>query len=176
MQSVVDFLFEVGTLKLIPRSGWFKVGIKDPESVAEHSFRTAIIAFVLTYLETGDFDKACKACVLGVLHDLNEARTLDLHKLSRKYVNVDSDSVLKEQIEQLPEGIVRGLEGIKELKEYVKDADKLELLLQAKEYSETYPSAMEYAKNLEFKTETAKRLAEIIRGSDHRWWIKVERS
>jgi len=174
MRNIVDFLFEAGALKLIPRSGWFKVGIKDPESVAEHSFRTALIAFLVTYLETGDFDRACRACVLGLIHDLDEARTLDLHKLSRRYVKIDGD-VLKDQLKSLPEEIGRRIEEeFKELRMFVKDADRLELLLQAKEYSEIYPSAMEYTKGLEFNTETAKRMAEVIRESDHRWWLKLE--
>ncbi len=176
MQKIVDFLFEAGMLKLIPRSGWFKIGIKNPESVAEHSFRTALVAFVLTYLETEDFEKACKACLLGLIHDLNETRTLDLHKLSRKYVKADFDDVLKEQLEMLPEELRKEIEKLEELKKFVKDADKIELLLQAKEYSEVYPSAMEYTKSLDFKTETAKRLAEMIRNSDHRWWIRLERA
>jgi len=176
MQEIVDFLFESGILKLIPRSGWFKIGIKDPESVAEHSFRTALISFIIAYLETKDFDKACKACLLGLIHDLNEARTLDLHKLSRRYVEVDFDEVLREQLKMLPKELAEKIERLEELNDFVKDADKLELLLQAKEYSEVYPSAMEYTKNLEFKTETAKKLAEIIKQSDHRWWLKLERA
>ncbi len=176
MQEIVDFLFESGILKLIPRSGWFKIGIKYPESVAEHSFRTALIAFILAYLETKDFDKACKACLLGLIHDLNEARTLDLHKLSRKYVKVDFDEVLREQLKMLPKELVEEIERIEELKDFVKDADKLELLLQAKEYSEVYPSAMEYTRNLKFKTEAAKKLAELIKQTDHRWWLKLERT
>ncbi len=176
MQEIVDFLFESGILKLIPRSGWFKIGIKEPESVAEHSFRTALIAFIVAFLETKDFDKACKACLLGLIHDLNEARTLDLHKLSRRYVEADFDEVLKEQLDMLPEVLTKEIERLEDLKDFVKDADKLELLLQAKEYSEVYPSAMEYTKNLKFKTETARKLAELIRKSDHRWWLKLERA
>ena len=165
MQDIVDFLFEAGILKLVPRSGWFKIGIKNPESVAEHSFRTALIAFILAFLETKDFDKACKACLLGLIHDLSETRTLDLHKLSRKYVEVDFDEVLKEQLQQLPSNVKEEIEkSMEELKDFIKDADRLELLLQAKEYSEVYPSAMEYTKNLKFKTEIAKKLAEEIKG------------
>ncbi|MEM4702443.1 MAG: HD domain-containing protein, partial [Archaeoglobaceae archaeon] len=38
--DLVKFIHEVGTLKMIPRSGWLKIGIKNPESVAEHCFRT----------------------------------------------------------------------------------------------------------------------------------------
>jgi putative hydrolase of HD superfamily len=174
--ELVDLLFEAGILKLIPRSGWFKIGIKNPESVAEHSFRTALIAFVLAFLETKDFDKACRACMLGLIHDLSESRTLDLHKLSRRYVEVDFDEVLREQLQQLPAEAREEIErSMNELRDFVKDADKLELLLQAKEYSEVYPSAMEYTKNLEFKTETAKEIAEKIRKADHRWWMKFER-
>ena len=174
MQEIVDFLFEVGVLKLIPRSGWFKVGIKDPESVAEHSFRTGIMAFLITYLETGDFDKACRAGMLGIMHDLNEARTLDLHKLSRRYVSVD-ESVLNEQLDALPRELKERIEKeFDDLMVFVKDADRLELLFQAKEYSEVYPSAMEYIRNLKFETETAKKLAEIAKSSDHRWWLKLE--
>ncbi len=175
MDRIVNLLFEIGTLKLIPRSGWFKIGIREPESVAEHSFRTAFIAFLLAYLETEDYDIACKAGVLGLIHDLNEARVLDLHKLSRKYVDVDLDAVLEEQLRQLPKELCMSLlKDMERLESFVKDADKLELLLQAKEYSETYPSAMEYTKKLEFKTETAKRLAEAIRRADCRWWLKLE--
>ncbi|MCS7130781.1 MAG: HD domain-containing protein, partial [Archaeoglobaceae archaeon] len=43
MEDLVKFIHEVGSLKLTPRSGWLKIGIEFPESVAEHSFRTAII-------------------------------------------------------------------------------------------------------------------------------------
>ncbi len=172
MEKVVKLMFEFGTLKLIPRSGWFKIGIKNPESVAEHSFRTAFIASVIAYMETKDFDKACKACLLGLIHDLNESRTLDLHKLSRRYVRVERDA-FEDQIKLMPfaEELKKAMN---ELMDYVKDADQLELLLQAKEYSESYPSAMLYTKNLKFKTETAKKLAEIIRKSDWRWWLELE--
>ncbi len=172
MDELVRLLFEAGTLKLIPRSGWFKVGIKNPESVAEHSFRTALIASIIAYMETKDFDKACKACLLGLIHDLSEARTLDLHKLSRRYVRVERE-VLDEQINVVP--FFEELMGVKEeLMDYVKDADQLELLLQAKEYSESHPSAMLYTRNLKFKTESAKKLAEVIRKSDWRWWLELE--
>ena len=174
MEDVVKLMFELGTLKLIPRSGWFKIGIKNPESVAEHSFRTAFISSILTFLETGNFEKACKACLLGLIHDLNESRTLDLHKLSRRYIDVKRDA-LEDQLKLMPREFAEELRrAMDELLDYVKDADQLELLLQAKEYSERYPSAMLYTKNLKFKTETAKRLAEIINKSDWRWWLELE--
>jgi putative hydrolase of HD superfamily len=175
MEEIVKLLFEAGMLKFIPRSGWFKIGIKNPESVAEHSFRTALIAFIIAYLETSDVSKASKASFLALIHDFHESRTLDLHKLSRRYVSVDSRKAFEDQLGSLPEDMRKEIEVLmKEFGDIVKDADRLELLLQAKEYSETYPSAMIYAQDLEFKTEAAKKLAEVIRNSDHRWWLRFE--
>jgi putative hydrolase of HD superfamily len=46
MQELVHFLFEAGYLKNVDRSGWWLLGNKDPESVAEHSFRCTILAQV----------------------------------------------------------------------------------------------------------------------------------
>lgn len=174
MEKLVKLLFELGTLKLIPRAGWFKVGIRNPESVAEHSFRTAFISALITYLETKDFDKACRACLLGLIHDMGESRTLDLHKLARRYVKVEKDAI-DDQLNLMPEEFAEELkESMNDLMDFVKDADQIELLLQAKEYSESYPSALIYAKNLKLKTETAKKIAEIIEKVDWRWWLELE--
>jgi putative hydrolase of HD superfamily len=173
MEEIVRLLFEAGMLKLVPRSGWLKIGIKNPESVAEHSFRTALIAFIITYLETLDSSKASKAALLGLIHDLHESRTLDLHELSRRYISIKSEA-LKDQLSLLGD-LRKEIEVLrKELGEFVEDADKLELLVQAKEYSESHPSAMVYAEGINFKTKSAKKLAEAIRKTDHRWWLRFE--
>jgi putative hydrolase of HD superfamily len=174
MEEIVRLLFEAGTLKLVPRSGWLKVGIRNPESVAEHSFRTALIAFIVTYIETEDLTKASKSSFLALIHDLHESRTLDLHRLSKRYLSVNSGKVLKEQL-SFSEEVIKEVERLKkELGSFVEDADKLELLLQAKEYSESNPSAMVYAEQLELKSETAKKLAKIIRKAEQAWWLRFE--
>lgn len=172
MEKIAKLLFESGTLKLIPRSGWFKIGIKEPETVAEHSFRTALVAFIIAKMETGSYDEAVKAAFLGLIHDLHESRTLDLHKMARRYANMDDERIKDEHAKIL--GIEEFIQGEKHLTDYVEDADKLELLIQAKEYSERYPSAMVYARNLEFKFDSSRELADIIRNSDHRWWLDFE--
>ena len=33
----------------LPRAGWFLAGIQNPESVVEHSFRVAVLAFAIAY-------------------------------------------------------------------------------------------------------------------------------
>ncbi|MBW1775527.1 MAG: HD domain-containing protein, partial [Deltaproteobacteria bacterium] len=50
MKALINFLFEVGMLKKTPRSGYQFLGTGQ-ESVAEHSFRTAIIGYMLSLEE-----------------------------------------------------------------------------------------------------------------------------
>ena len=169
LKRLVKLIHEIGNLKNIPRSGWLKIGIKNPESVAEHSFRTAIIAFFIAYLETRDVEKACKATFLALIHDIHESRTLDLHKLAKRYVKI------KDEPDQLSliSSLLSEIED-EELKKFVRDADKLELLFQAKEYSEFINSAMVYVKKLEFESSSAKKIAEVCKKTDHRWWLDFE--
>ena len=54
MTAVLNFFAEAGLLKRVRRSGWWVAGIDDPESVADHSFRTAVIGFHMAYLEKVD--------------------------------------------------------------------------------------------------------------------------
>ena len=49
--GIANYLFEMGLLKRAKRTGWWIAGIKDPETIAEHSFRTAIIGAMLATQE-----------------------------------------------------------------------------------------------------------------------------
>ena len=44
-EDLARFGYEVGQLKLVKRTGWWVAGVRDPESVAEHSYRVAVIAY-----------------------------------------------------------------------------------------------------------------------------------
>ncbi len=50
LAAVGRFLYEAGTLKQTRRTGWWMAGVRDPESVAEHSWRTALIATIIAKL------------------------------------------------------------------------------------------------------------------------------
>ncbi len=129
-KELVDFLFEAGELKRVKRSGWWTAKIKDPESVAEHSFRTGLAAYVLALMEGGDEREAAEVAVAALAHDLHEARTLDLHKIAAKYFD-------KSAAEEKAAG-EQGLEFklTAEQKRVAGDADLVEVILQAKEYSD----------------------------------------
>ena len=50
-KSIVEFIFEAGVLKRVPRSGWSLLGINNAESVADHSFRCAVIGYLVAHME-----------------------------------------------------------------------------------------------------------------------------
>lgn len=54
LSAVGRFLYEAGTLKQTRRTGWWMAGVRDPESVAERSWRTALIATIIAKLEGAD--------------------------------------------------------------------------------------------------------------------------
>jgi len=173
-RKMARFIQEVLALKNVPRAGWLKVGIKNPESVAEHSMSAAVISFIITFAETSNFDLAAKAALHALIHDLSEARTMDLHRLAKRYANVDSERAFEDQLSLLPESIVSQLRSsYAEVRDFVEDADKLELIFQAKTYSKCFSDAMEYVKRLELKTESAKKMREAME-VEKAWWLYFE--
>jgi len=70
MKHLVDFFNEVGKLKEMPRRGWVLRNVKNPESIAGHTFRTAIIAWLLGEQRRGlNIEKVIK---MALIHDLCE--------------------------------------------------------------------------------------------------------
>jgi putative hydrolase of HD superfamily len=142
-KRVINFFSEAGMLKRVTRSGWWVLGVKDPETVAEHSFRCAVIGYALAKLEKVD---PYRVLLMTLLNDLHEARTGDLHKMSQRYFDFEKaeDGAFSEQIAGLPSVFQKELAGIR--REYrtqrsresliARDADILECLIQAKEYYE----------------------------------------
>ena len=99
VDRIAEFLFEVGMLKRTPRSGWQFLGAGS-ESVAEHVFRAAMIAFVLARMN-GDVD-ADKVLRLALVHDLPETRTGDLNYVNQKYVRADEAQAADDMSRGLP--------------------------------------------------------------------------
>lgn len=167
MDDLVKFIHEVGSLKLTPRSGWLKLGIKLPESVAEHSFRTAIIAFILALKSGESLEKACKAATAALFHDLHEARTTDLHKVAKRYASCDEERAREDQLSWLdvkPD--------FSDVEIYVSDADKLELAFQAVEYSKQVDYAIRFAENVELKTNAAREIYRMLMERKNPVWWK----
>jgi putative hydrolase of HD superfamily len=179
LRAIARYLHELGALKRVRRSGWWLAGVRDPESVAEHSFRAAAAAWFLAGLEGADRGKAV---VMALFHDGAEARVNDPHRLLKRYVDwtgVD-EKVVRDQLRGLPEGAGGGLGEIlvearaQETLEsrIAKDADRIECLLQAREYAGQGHKVEEWIESsvAELSTESARRLAKAILASRPDEW------
>jgi putative hydrolase of HD superfamily len=180
VDRLVDFLFEVGMLKQTPRTGWQFLAGSRAESVADHSFRVAMIAFALARSDGIDVD-ADRVLRLALVHDLPEARTGDLNYMNQKYVSANEERAAAD--------LVRGLRFADELGELLAeyrdgstpesilahDADQLELLLQLVENRDAgVPGTDQWLPFVirRLHTDIAKRLAErILAGDSSRWWF-----
>jgi len=190
MKNLANFLFEVGMLKRTPRSGFQFLG-SGSESVAEHSFRTAIIGYTLAQLDgAADAGRVLQLCLF---HDIPEARTGDLNYVNKKYVQVDEQRAVDDLARTLPFGddyratLGEFAAGTSREALLAHDADQLEMILALKEYrdlgnrnaDEWYPFVVK-----RLKTEAAQQLAETIWTTDSskwwfdedsKWWIKGKR-
>jgi putative hydrolase of HD superfamily len=181
MNDIAKYLYEMGQLKRVKRSGWWMTGITDPESVAEHTFRTAILGYLLASLEGADPMKTASICLF---HDTPETRTNDLHRLGKRYIEVKESekTVLGEQLSRLPQPIARDVAGLVEEYEareslesrVAHDADALECLIQAREYQvQGYAEVQDWIDNCRaaLKTDAAQNLAEAcLRVEPREWW------
>ncbi len=153
-QDFLNFFKIVGKSKRLPRTGWAREKVKNPESAAEHSFRVGVFAMMLAERLGVDKDKLMK---MALIHDLGAALTEDMVWIRWGVVDLKArDRKEREEIK----GIVSLFNDIEGGNEYIKifeemtlrsskeakifwQVDKLEMALQALEYEQ------EQRKNLE---------------------------
>lgn len=179
LHGVATFLHEAGHLKNLPRAGWLLLGIRHPESVAEHSFRVGLIGIVLASIEGADPGRTAALCLM---HDVHETRIGDVPSVGRGYVTTAKpQAVTSHQTSTMPDEVAEVLQGL--TSEYedgetiearlAKDADKIETLMQAREYAaQGYASEPWSDTSIQaLRTEAGKQLAQaIVTGDPHSWW------
>lgn len=185
MKTLLEFFITVSKLGILKRTGWVWRGVKDPETVAEHSFR---LTFFTWLLGQGIHLNMKRALVMALFHDLCETYAGDLtpHYGTPNHKKIKAVSQSKEREELLKRWIrlsqkekirasqlrksaerkallmlVRSLppslrqevfglwvdfeNGLSVEGKFVKQLDKLEVLLQAIEYfgtgSDTFVTA-----------------------------------
>lgn len=143
-ERLIEFFQEINKLKRIKRSGWVVDKVKNPESIAEHLFRTAVMCMFLGDPKRLDLNKALK---MALIHDIAEARIGDIITYWRYPKAVPVKEKAKREEKAIVE-MASGLEGGKDLLElwkefedrrteearFVKQVEKLEMALQALEY------------------------------------------
>lgn len=167
--SVAAFAYEMGVLKRVRRSGWWHVGVRDPESVAEHSFRVAQLAALIAAEEGADPQRAA---YLGLWHDSQETRITDLPHSARPYVEAAAnEKITADQVAALPVASAATItDAVAEYEDQrtaearcARDADRIECLIQAVEYREAgYQRVQGWIDSSLAKVQTpfGKRLAE----------------
>jgi len=179
MRRITKFLFEANMLKSLHRSGYAFLG-SGGETVAEHSFMTAMICFAISRIEPG-LDSE-KLITMAMLHDLPEARTGDLNYVQKKYVTALEAKAASDMAEGLP----FGRELILILEEFnagktresllARDADQISFIIELKKGHDTgakspakwLPLVME-----RLKTDTGRELAQsIINANWDDWWFR----
>ncbi|MBW1804925.1 MAG: HD domain-containing protein [Deltaproteobacteria bacterium] len=178
MKNIINFLFEVGMLKKTPRTGYQFLG-SGQESVAEHSFRTAIIGYVLS-LQEPEADSR-KITLMCLFHDLHEARTGDHNYVNKRYVTVDEESAVKDLAREIPFGadiisITREFnEGESPEAHISRDADQLDLILELKEQQDLgngYAKEWLHYAVQRITTESGRKMAQEILTTDSTdWWF-----
>ncbi|MGA2400897.1 MAG: HD domain-containing protein [Syntrophobacteraceae bacterium] len=178
-RNIINFFFEMGMLKKTPRSGFQFLG-SGRESVADHSFRVAMIGFALARMD-GNVDPFKVVCMC-LVHDVPEARTGDRNYVNKRYVAVDETGAMADLAESLPFG-----DELKELlKEYrdsgttearlVHDADQLDLIVELKEQNDlgnSYAAKWIHFARQRLVTAIAKEIAEEILTTDSTdWWFR----
>ena len=179
MKSLINFLFEVGMLKKTPRTGYQFLGT-GRETVAEHSYRTAIIGYLLT-LQVPKAD-SLTTVLMCLYHDLHEARTGDHNYVAKRYVAVDEEKAIQDLAEDLPMGDeIRAMtqdfnQGDSIEARVANDADQLDLILALKEQQDLgnkYATEWLSFAVKRLQTEAAQAMAkEILKTDSTDWWFE----
>lgn len=136
-EKIVDFIFEVGTLRKLARIHRQTLLTDDlSDNIAAHSYRTSIIGWHLAKMEGADPYKTTMMCLL---HDVAETRTGDHNWVHKKYVKIFEDEIVKDQLGSMPHGELEQLTSEynkRESKEAIlaKDADLLDQIFLLREY------------------------------------------
>ena len=133
-----------GKLKELRRTGWVESGVPEPESVADHSYRVALLAMAISDHEGLD---SLKTVRMALLHDLAESTVGDLtpRQKQRHQEELESDAMMK-ILSTLPEKVSQLYRQVWDEYErnetpearLVHSYDKIEMLIQAKEYARAH--------------------------------------
>lgn len=143
--SIIAFLHTCSLLKGTKRTGWLLRGLTNVESVADHSWRMAIMVLLLGSSAGVDVQRAMS---IAVVHDLAEALVGDIapgqgvDKATKQLLEADAMSTIVGHLAGENAALGRHVRDLwleYEVAQsaeaaFVKDMDKLEMILQAREY------------------------------------------
>jgi len=177
LTRLADLVFEAGMLRKTPRTGYQFLG-SGAENVAEHSFRTALIGFVLASQAGADPYRTMALCLF---HDLPEARTGDFNYVNKLYNKTDPRRALTDALAGT--GLSATILPLHDELEaaatpeaqLAQDADQIDLIANLKEeldLGNRYATDWIEAALGRLRTEAGRTLAATVATTDHAaWWF-----
>jgi putative hydrolase of HD superfamily len=183
MKRDLEFMYEIGALRLIPRQ-WSRFHLPNVQNLAEHHFRVIWLALLIARREgKGDIEKIMK---MALVHDIAESRTGDVDYLARQYVVRHEDKAIEDMLQDtsLKDEFItlwQEYEARQTIEaKIVKDADNLDVDLDLREQGATghqlgkdWQGQRLWVGNTKLFTKTARQIhAEIWKSNPHDWHIK----
>lgn len=182
-KTIANFLFELGMLKRQKHTGFALAGVRNLDSLADHTVRSIFIGYILAELEVVD---AQKVAMMLLIHDLPECRIGDHHKVAARYLETDQaeQRAFVDQLKCLPKSIQSKWLALYDEKHQrttregiiAQDADWLETAISAREFmalGQGYKGLQKWIDNVRkaLETKSARQLLdEIERQEPHDWW------
>jgi putative hydrolase of HD superfamily len=167
LDDLLELFHLAGRLKETPRAGWKLRGIEHPESVADHSYRLALMALVLAPRADEPLDRA-RCVAMALVHDLAESLVGDI----TPYDGISPEEKRRREAEAVRrlDALAEGA-GLRALWEeydaaatpearFVKELDKLETAFQAAEHTRGGAASAEEMR--EFHDNAARRVTSTI--------------
>lgn len=187
MDRDLEFLYEIGAVRLIPRQ-WHRFHMGNVGDLADHHFRVLWLSLIIAAREKAEVDTE-KMMKMALVHDIAESRTGDADYLARQYVIRKEDEGLNDMLEgtSLREEFVALWHEYEQREcleaKIVKDADNLDVDMELREQASQghqLPEAWREARQslvAKLCTDTAKKMKLAILESDpHDWHIKSPRN
>lgn len=176
----IEFLFEIGSMRNVPRGWQQHVGIPCANNL-EHSFRVVFLALILARMEGLKNEE--KIIKMALVHDLAETRTTDLSYVQKVYVSADEEAAARDLFDNtslvdLNKDVLAEYERRETIEaKIVKDADNLDIDLEQKELEERgslLPKKWKKFRRLirdeKLYTESAKKLWDHLQKADVADW------
>jgi putative hydrolase of HD superfamily len=188
MNRDIDFLYEIGSLRNVPR-GWRQHLGFDVASDLEHTYRLIWLALLISRMEKmADPDASIEIdenliIKMALVHDIAETRTSDHSYVQKVYVTADEERAADDMFQDTIFSDMRKI-----LKQYderdsveakiVKDADNLDIDLELKEIEELgsklpakwTENNRRFVRDKKLYTQSAKKLWDEIQNSDPSNW------
>lgn len=188
LTSIKNLIFEAAVVKRMKRTGWMIMGDNE-EGVGEHTFMTCVIAYFLAKElkanSKGELNINMETVlIMSIFHDFHEARTGDMDKIAKFYMQRDQDRANSDIFKSVDDGLLDTLTTY-EKKETLEarityEANVVAFLVELKllmEKGNTHAADWFRGNATRLRMPEAIALAHEIESSDsHDWWKSIRKT